>query len=75
MLIPFTAPFRTFDLSNHPSSQRFDTLPKDKVDDEKVSLAPPIPLSHSMAEAAGESVPTSGQPLVRVVTSRRILRI
>jgi hypothetical protein len=75
VLTPFTAPFRTFDLSNAPSPQHFDTLPKDKVDDEKVSLAPPIPLPKPIAEAAGESAPTSGQPFIRVAASCRVLRI
>ena len=41
ILIPFTAPFRTIDLSGSPLSHQSDGIPKDKSDADGAILAAP----------------------------------
>jgi hypothetical protein len=41
VLLPWTAPFRTLDVSHSSGRQRFETLPKDKVDGDAALLVKP----------------------------------
>jgi hypothetical protein len=59
ILLPWTAPFRTFDLSHSSGHQRFETVPKDKADGDATLLVKPATagLPVSIVVSTGTSRP------------------
>ena len=73
ILVPFTAPFRTFDLHDTPGQHSSDGLPKDKVDADAavVGMVAVLPTRWSDARdvrpagiRAGDLAPSVVRPLV-----------
>ncbi len=74
ILIPFTAPFRTFDLASSPVGQRYDTIPKDKADCD--DAVPPPPMQVPLVLAPSDVIVSS--PLASIAIRpafRLVLRI